>query len=143
VLAFLVGLMALLGDLTAANRRLTEQVLVQVRQLESPPSPTAPQIPGLQRTDAPVWTDALTPPALAAHPALPAAPPSARETRMSAPRVDAGNIVGNHYDKYHPQPDRPRPHARLHRTPSPTCTRGQAPAACSRSAAARACSPTI
>jgi glycosyltransferase involved in cell wall biosynthesis len=77
VLAFLVGLMALLGDLIAANRRLTEQLLVQVRQLDVAFNRVTdgPAIPGLRRTDAPVWTDALTPPALAA-PATPALPAS-------------------------------------------------------------------
>jgi glycosyltransferase involved in cell wall biosynthesis len=58
VLAFLVGLMALLGDLMSANRRLTEQVLVQVRQLEAAiAAPTA--IHGLRRTAAAAWTAAL------------------------------------------------------------------------------------
>ena len=68
MLAFLVGLMALLGDLIAANRRLTEQLLVQVRQLDVAFNRVTdgPAIPGLRRTDAPVWTDALTPPTLAA-----------------------------------------------------------------------------
>ena len=62
VLAFLVGLMALLGDLTAANRRLTEQVLIHVRQLESAfhRVTDAPPLPGLTRTEAPTWTTALT-----------------------------------------------------------------------------------
>lgn len=67
VLAFLVGLMALLGDLTAANRRLTEQVLIHVRELElrlgaERPGPT---IAGLRRTAAAPWTaqtPALPPP---------------------------------------------------------------------------------
>lgn len=35
VLAFLVGLMALLGDLLAANRRLTEEILQRVRRLDA------------------------------------------------------------------------------------------------------------
>jgi glycosyltransferase involved in cell wall biosynthesis len=35
VLAFLVGLMALLGDLLAANRRLTEEVMHRVRRLDA------------------------------------------------------------------------------------------------------------
>ena len=73
VLAFLVGLMALLGDLIAANRRLSEQLLVQVRQLDLAVGRLGdgPTIPGLQRTTAAPWaapwSDA---PALAA-PSLP------------------------------------------------------------------------
>ncbi|MFV8752120.1 glycosyltransferase family 2 protein [Nannocystaceae bacterium ST9] len=35
VLAFVVGLMALLGDLLAANRRLNEELLVRVRRLDA------------------------------------------------------------------------------------------------------------
>jgi hypothetical protein len=35
VLAFLVGLMALLGDLLATNRRLTEEVLHRVRRVDA------------------------------------------------------------------------------------------------------------
>jgi len=35
VLAFLVGMMALLGDLMATNRRLTEEVLARVRRLDA------------------------------------------------------------------------------------------------------------
>ncbi len=35
VLAFVVGLMALLGDLLAANRRLNEEILVRVRRLDA------------------------------------------------------------------------------------------------------------
>jgi glycosyltransferase involved in cell wall biosynthesis len=75
VLAFLVGLMAILGDLIAANRRLTEQVLVQVRQLEATLSGVgAPAISGLRRTAAPAWTAAL-PPATTTH-ALPQGEPT-------------------------------------------------------------------
>jgi hypothetical protein len=69
--------MALLGDLIAANRRLTEQLLVQVRQLDVAfnrvssfsNATEGPAIPGLTRTAAAPWSDAITPPALAA-PAL-------------------------------------------------------------------------
>ena len=76
LLAFLVGLMALLGDLTAANRRLTEQVLVHVRQLEGTMAALTdgPRIHGLHHTGAPPWTTALTPPRIAA-PALPPGDP--------------------------------------------------------------------
>jgi hypothetical protein len=62
LLAFLVGLMALLGDLTAANRRLTEQVLIHVRELEASLgarddlNQSAPRIAGLRRSAAPPWT---------------------------------------------------------------------------------------
>ncbi len=57
VLAFLVGLMAVLGELIAANRRLSEQILVRLRQREfasvDPEHP--PQIPGLRRGLHPAW----------------------------------------------------------------------------------------
>jgi glycosyltransferase involved in cell wall biosynthesis len=62
LLAFLVGLMALLGDLTAANRRLTEQVLIHVRELEASLgarddlNQSAPRIAGLRRSAAAPWT---------------------------------------------------------------------------------------
>ncbi|MCA9694904.1 MAG: glycosyltransferase family 2 protein [Nannocystaceae bacterium] len=60
VLAFLVGLMALLGDLSAANRRLTEEVLLRLRTLEAALGGSdAPPIPGLSRSAAPTWTCAL------------------------------------------------------------------------------------
>ncbi len=55
LMAFLVGLMALLGDLIAANRRLTEQVLARMRQLESELK-RPEQVPGLQVTGAAAWT---------------------------------------------------------------------------------------
>jgi len=55
VLAFLVGLMALLGDLIAANRRLTEQVLVQMRQLEGALNAGDKAIAGLQSTGHASW----------------------------------------------------------------------------------------
>ena len=64
VLAFLVGLMALLGDLIAANRRLNEQVLVQVRELTATVTALTdgPRLPGLARTAAAPWSDASSPP---------------------------------------------------------------------------------
>jgi hypothetical protein len=34
-LAFIVGLIALLGDLLASNRRLTEEILSRVKKLEA------------------------------------------------------------------------------------------------------------
>jgi len=55
VLAFLVGLMALLGDLTAANRRLSEQLLVQVRGLRALHGERGPTIAGYRRTAAEPW----------------------------------------------------------------------------------------
>lgn len=77
ILAFLVGLMAILGDLIAANRRLTEQVLIHVRRLESElgerDGPTA--IAGLRRTAAAPWTH--EPAALPAS-ETPALPPALR-----------------------------------------------------------------
>jgi len=75
VLAFLVGLMAILGDLTAANRRLTEQVLLQVRQLEAAITGN-PQIPGLRRTDAATWNFNNSLPAAADPRALPPGDPA-------------------------------------------------------------------
>lgn len=67
VLAFLVGLMALLGDLIAANRRLNEQVLTHLRQLDTTMVrlTDGPRVPGLLRTDAEPWSDAITPPTVA------------------------------------------------------------------------------
>lgn len=59
VLAFLVGLMALLGDLIAANRRLTEEVLGRLRQFEADAA-RAENIPGLQVTGAAAWTPGET-----------------------------------------------------------------------------------
>lgn len=60
VLAFLVGLMALLGDLLAANRRLSEEILRRVRTLEANASAREgtppPAIEGLIRSEAPPWT---------------------------------------------------------------------------------------
>ena len=35
ILAFIVGLIALLGDLLASNRRLTEEILSRVKKLEA------------------------------------------------------------------------------------------------------------
>ncbi|PCC70510.1 Glycosyltransferase involved in cell wall bisynthesis [Nannocystis exedens] len=57
VLAFLVALMAFLGDLSAANRRLTEQVLAQVRGLSAAlaAQQAAPTIAGHRRTAAAPW----------------------------------------------------------------------------------------
>lgn len=67
VLAFLVGLMALLGDLIAANRRLNEQVLVHVRELVTAITvlTDGPRVPGLVRTTATAWSTAITPPVIA------------------------------------------------------------------------------
>jgi hypothetical protein len=58
VLAFLVGLMALLGDLIAANRRLVEETLMRIRRVDATLSRgAAPQgtIEGVERTGAPAW----------------------------------------------------------------------------------------
>ena len=70
VLAFLVGLVALLGDLIAANRRLNEQMLVHLRQLETAVTvlTDGPRIPGLERTTAAPWSTAITPPVVAVPP---------------------------------------------------------------------------
>jgi glycosyltransferase involved in cell wall biosynthesis len=74
VLAFLVALMALLGDLTAANRRLTEQVLVHVRELEAAVHGRPAAIPGLRSTGAPAWTRGPPEPALSDMSSRPAVP---------------------------------------------------------------------
>jgi glycosyltransferase involved in cell wall biosynthesis len=56
VLAFLVGLMALLGDLLATNRRLTEEVLHRVRRLDATlASRTNGKIEGVESTGADAW----------------------------------------------------------------------------------------
>lgn len=55
VLAFLVGLMALLGDLIASNRRLTEEVLMRVRRLEAAAG-GGDERPGIVTTGASPWT---------------------------------------------------------------------------------------
>ncbi len=55
VLAFLVGLMAMLGDLLAANRRLLEETLQRVKRLEYENTSTT-EIEGLTRTPAAPWT---------------------------------------------------------------------------------------
>jgi len=58
VLAFLVGLMALLGDLIAANRRLVEETLMRIRRVEADLSRDAArkgEVEGIERTSAPTW----------------------------------------------------------------------------------------
>jgi hypothetical protein len=57
ILAFLVGLMALLGELLAANRRLLEEVLCRVRLLEAAPhaAKNAGGPTNLQATGAEPW----------------------------------------------------------------------------------------
>jgi hypothetical protein len=60
ILAFLVGLLALLGELLAANRRLLEEVLYRVRMLESRDG-SAPVAPGIETTGAQPWTRELRP----------------------------------------------------------------------------------
>ena len=55
VLAFLVGLMALLGDLMASNRRLTEEVLTRVRRLDAQMSAAGGDVEGVETTDAAPW----------------------------------------------------------------------------------------
>ncbi len=60
VLAFLVGLMALLADLMATNRRLSEEVLVRVRRLDArmervEHGGASPTVEGIESTGAPPW----------------------------------------------------------------------------------------
>lgn len=82
VLAFLVGLIAILGDLTAANRRLTEQVLIHVRELESSLGARSDQplkISGLRHSDAQPWA----PSTASAAPPAPTASSIAQHTASS------------------------------------------------------------
>lgn len=69
VLAFLVGLMALLGDLLATNRRLTQEVLARVRRLDAhlaDSRESGPDVEGVRSTGSAPWRATLalgTPPA--------------------------------------------------------------------------------
>lgn len=55
VMAFLVGLMALLGDLMASNRRLTEEVLTHVRRLDAKLASEDGGVEGVESTGAAPW----------------------------------------------------------------------------------------
>ncbi|MEM6993526.1 MAG: glycosyltransferase family 2 protein [Myxococcota bacterium] len=55
VMAFLVGLMALLGDLMASNRRLTEEVLARVRRLDAKLAEEGAGVEGVDSTGAQPW----------------------------------------------------------------------------------------
>ncbi len=56
ILSFLVGLMALLGDLLASNRRLTEEILQRVRRLDAQMGRERdPGVEGVESTAAPAW----------------------------------------------------------------------------------------
>jgi hypothetical protein len=59
VLAFLVGIVAILAELLAANRRLLEDLLVRVRRIESRPGETSPgngrRLEGITSTGHPPW----------------------------------------------------------------------------------------
>ena len=61
VLAFLVGLMALLGDLMASNRRLTEEVLARVRRIDAQLSSDVRGVEGVETTAATPWRRTPTP----------------------------------------------------------------------------------
>lgn len=56
VLAFLVGLMALLGDLMATNRRLLEDLMTRVRRLDAALARESKQVEGIESTGADPWT---------------------------------------------------------------------------------------
>lgn len=58
ILAFLVGLMALLGDLLASNRRLTEELLHRVRRLDAKVSGEGGDVEGVESTGATPWAAA-------------------------------------------------------------------------------------
>jgi glycosyltransferase involved in cell wall biosynthesis len=55
VMAFLVGLMALLGDLMATNRRLLEDLLTRVRRLDSALAQGSKHVEGIESTGAEPW----------------------------------------------------------------------------------------
>jgi glycosyltransferase involved in cell wall biosynthesis len=61
VLAFLVGLMALLGDLLATNRRLTEEILARVRRIDASVGRSG-AVEGVESTGAEAWRDEAGPP---------------------------------------------------------------------------------
>lgn len=65
ILAFLVGLMVLLSDLLAANRRLTEEVLVRVRRLDATMAANqrsgGQDLEGIHSTAARPWTPQARP----------------------------------------------------------------------------------
>lgn len=67
VLSFLVGMMALLGDLMAANRRLTEEVLQRVRRLDAHLGREDPEagVEGVEGTGALPWRAGETRPSIA------------------------------------------------------------------------------
>jgi glycosyltransferase involved in cell wall biosynthesis len=60
ILAFLVGLMALLGDLLATNRRLTEELLHRVRRIDARLPDEGHGVEGVESTGAPAWPRAPT-----------------------------------------------------------------------------------
>jgi hypothetical protein len=57
VLAFLVGLIALLGDLMATNRRLLEDVLARVRRLDAALAAGSGHVEGIESTGAAPWAE--------------------------------------------------------------------------------------
>lgn len=83
VLAFLVGLIALLGDLMATNRRLLEDLLTRVRRLDAALAAGAGHVEGIESTGATPWTAATLDHALAG--AEPAALASASAAREASP----------------------------------------------------------
>lgn len=72
VMAFLVGLMALLGDLMASNRRLTEEVLARVRRLDAKLAGDQDGVDGVESTGASPWS-------------APVDAPSSSESPMESP----------------------------------------------------------
>ncbi len=78
VLAFLIGLVALLSDLIATNRRLAEEILARVRRLDARLAAGAgpePAVEGVESTGAPPWRPTPTGAAeRSSHGATPAAP---------------------------------------------------------------------
>ena len=77
-MAFVVGLMALLGDLLAANRRLTEEVLARVRRLDA-------TLASMQRSDGHDLEGVYT---TAAEPWLPELRPTLTRPRIETPSSD-------------------------------------------------------
>jgi hypothetical protein len=61
-----VGLIALLGDLMATNRRLLEDVLARVRRLDAALAAGSGQVEGIESTGAAPWTEGASEPGEAA-----------------------------------------------------------------------------
>ena len=74
LLAFLVGLIALVGDLIATNRRLLEDLLTRVRRLDAALAAGAERVEGVESTGAAPWGAAASTAAAVPSPAAALAP---------------------------------------------------------------------